>query len=147
MNCPYGTRRTNHVQMTDESADRVGAIRESPLRTIMLRISILVLCLTTLVGVIHVGAIHELPLPSPTLLLQDRHGNFLAEVSSDEARGHGYWPIDQLPPRVVAATLAIEDRRFWSHPGVDPLAIGRALWQNLHSDGIVSGASTLAMQL
>ena len=61
--------------------------------------------------------------------------------------GLGYWPVPALPPRVVAATLALEDRRFGSHPGVDPLAVARALLQNLRTRGRVSGASTLAMQV
>jgi penicillin-binding protein 1C len=47
----------------------------------------------------------------------------------------------------VAATLALEDRRFWRHPGVDAAAVGRALLQNLRSRRRVSGASTLAMQV
>ena len=61
--------------------------------------------------------------------------------------GLGYWPVPELPPRVVAATLALEDRRFGSHPGVDPLAVARALLQNLRTRGRVSGASTIAMQV
>jgi penicillin-binding protein 1C len=61
--------------------------------------------------------------------------------------GLGYWPIADLPPRVVAATLALEDRRFGSHPGVDLLAVARAAMQNLRTRGRVSGASTLAMQV
>lgn len=85
--------------------------------------------------------------PAVTRLLLDRHGVFLAELEGDAGAGYGYWPLEELPPRVVAATLAIEDRRFWSHPGVDPLAILRALWQNLGSGERVSGASTLAMQV
>jgi penicillin-binding protein 1C len=85
--------------------------------------------------------------PAPTPLLLDRHGEFLAQVASPGGEGYGYWPIEQLPPRVVAATLSLEDRRFWAHPGVDPIAIGRALWQNVASGERVSGASTLAMQV
>jgi penicillin-binding protein 1C len=61
--------------------------------------------------------------------------------------GLGYWPVGELPPRVVAATLALEDRRFGLHPGVDPLAVARAAWQNLRTRGRVSGASTIAMQV
>ncbi|HVT57479.1 MAG TPA: transglycosylase domain-containing protein [Thermoanaerobaculia bacterium] len=61
--------------------------------------------------------------------------------------GLGYWPLDALPPRVVAATLALEDRRFARHPGVDLLAAARALLQDLRSGRRVSGASTLAMQV
>src|SRR6185369_11798509 len=60
---------------------------------------------------------------------------------------YGYWPLDRVPERVAAATLALEDRRFWSHPGVDILALGRAATQNVTSGRRVSGASTIAMQV
>lgn len=87
--------------------------------------------------------------PAPTYLLLDRNGRFLAELGAaeEEAGEYGYWPIAELPPRVVAAALALEDRRFYKHPGVDLLAIGRAIGQNLSDGHRVSGASTIAMQL
>ena len=70
-----------------------------------------------------------------------------ARPGAEDEAGLGYWPVPELPPRVVAATLALEDRRFGSHPGVDPLAVARAALQNLRTRGRVSGASTLAMQV
>lgn len=84
--------------------------------------------------------------PSPSTLLLDRQGRFIAEVA-EQGEEYGYWPVQALPPRVVAAALALEDRRFASHPGVDPLALVRALYQNLSSGKRVSGASTIAMQV
>lgn len=86
--------------------------------------------------------------PEPTLYLLDRHGRFLGEVSERGADGEfGYWPVAEVPARVAAATLLIEDRRFRSHPGVDPIALGRAALQNLRGGRRISGASTLAMQV
>ncbi len=85
--------------------------------------------------------------PRPTVLVTDRHGQPLADLGGDDASGYGYWPLAELPPRVVAATLAVEDRRFFSHPGVDPRAVARAVRQNLGAGERVSGASTLAMQV
>ena len=88
---------------------------------------------------------------APGRLLLDRHGAFLAEFPARLGDGEpaelGYWPVDALPTRVVAATLALEDRHFWSHPGVDPRAVVRAAGQNLIEGERVSGASTLAMQV
>ncbi len=55
--------------------------------------------------------------------------------------------LDELPAELIAAVVAIEDRRFWRHPGVDPLAVARAAWQNLRARRVVSGASTLPMQI
>ena len=89
----------------------------------------------------------QLKAPAPTFLLFDRHNRFLAQAGAQEFTGYGYWPMEKLPERVVAATLALEDRRFWYHPGVDPIAIGRALWQNISHSQRISGASTIAMQV
>jgi penicillin-binding protein 1C len=55
--------------------------------------------------------------------------------------------LDRVDPKLVEALVALEDKRFWSHDGVDPLAIGRAAWSNLTSGRRVSGGSTLSMQL
>jgi len=108
----------------------------------------LVVCLIAVLLLSAIGFSRAtLEAPRPTLIVSDRQGEFLAELSQNDERGHGFWPLKQLPPRVVAATLAIEDHRFWSHPGIDPLAAGRALWQNISSTRRISGASTIAMQL
>ncbi len=56
-------------------------------------------------------------------------------------------PAGELPEKVAAAFVAAEDQRFWRHPGVDPLAVLRALTGNLSAGRIVSGASTITMQL
>ena len=55
-------------------------------------------------------------------------------------------PAD-LPATLVAATLAAEDRRFWSHPGVDPIAVLRALKINLAERSVVEGGSTISQQV
>ncbi|MDM8517641.1 transglycosylase domain-containing protein, partial [Desulfobacterales bacterium HSG16] len=83
----------------------------------------------------------------PSRILTDRHGRYLAHLRAKEDAGYGYWPVNQIPERVAAATLAIEDHRFYSHPGIDPVAVLRAVWQNLSSSRRISGASTLAMQV
>ena len=92
--------------------------------------------------------------PPPTPIVYDRHGTFLAQFGDDLAAHdggrlieYGYWPVDPLPARVVSATLALEDRRFWSHPGVDPRAVLRAAWQDFSGLQRRSGASTIAMQV
>lgn len=55
--------------------------------------------------------------------------------------------LDEISPRLVQATIAAEDQRFHIHPGVDPIAVLRAAWRNLTRRRILSGASTLAMQV
>lgn len=85
--------------------------------------------------------------PPATVRLLDRHGRFLGEVGAPQDERLGFWPVAELPPRVVAATLVIEDKRFYDHVGVDVFAVGRALKQNATNSERVSGASTIPMQV
>ncbi|MBP5318186.1 MAG: penicillin-binding protein 1C [Paludibacteraceae bacterium] len=68
-----------------------------------------------------------------------------ARISAD-----GQWrfpPLAQAPERIAAAQVLYEDKRFRWHVGIDLLSLGRAVWQNLRAGCIVSGGSTLTMQL
>ncbi len=58
-------------------------------------------------------------------------------------------PVDasKLPPHVAEAFLAIEDRRFFSHWGVDPRGISRAMWNNARAGRMREGGSTITQQL
>ncbi|MGM0550163.1 MAG: penicillin-binding protein 1C [Bacteroidota bacterium] len=79
-------------------------------------------------------------------LVYDRHGALLDARIADD----GQWrfpPVDSVPDKFTHCLLRFEDKRFFWHPGVDPLSIGRALKQNLKAGSIVSGGSTLTMQL
>jgi penicillin-binding protein 1C len=90
---------------------------------------------------------HSLWRPRPSRLLVDRHGLPLAELPG-EGDGLGYWELPAvLPPRLVAATLQAEDQRYYSHGGVELRSVLRALWQDLRARRVVSGASTIAMQV
>ena len=56
-------------------------------------------------------------------------------------------PLAQIPPRIIETVLTIEDSRFYSHFGIDPVAVGRALWTNVTKGGVVQGGSTITQQL
>lgn len=58
-------------------------------------------------------------------------------------------PVDvsALPPHVVQAFLSIEDRRFYSHFGIDPRGLARAFWSNAFGSGMTQGGSTITQQL
>lgn len=56
-------------------------------------------------------------------------------------------PLAELPPYLIRAFLATEDRRFYSHWGIDLRGIARATWVNLRSGGFVEGGSTITQQL
>jgi len=55
--------------------------------------------------------------------------------------------LDEVSPAYIDALLTYEDRWFWHHPGINPMAIVRAIGQNVLHHGVVSGGSTLTMQV
>ena len=91
------------------------------------------------------------PLPLPE---DDQARVVLAEDGTPlwrfaDAEGVWRYPVtpEQVAPAYLQALLSYEDRWFYQHPGVNPLALGRAAWQNLSGGRVVSGASTLSMQV
>lgn len=95
---------------------------------------------------------YALCLPRPlfddplSVVLESRHGQLLnARIAADEQ--WRFPPPDSIPERFEAALLTFEDHRFYNHPGFDPIGLGRAVVQNLKAGTIVSGGSTLTMQV
>jgi penicillin-binding protein 1C len=82
-----------------------------------------------------------------TTRILDRNGNSLYEILDPNAGRRTYVPLNKISPALVAATIATEDKDFYTHPGFDPVAILRALWQNYTTGGTASGASTITQQL
>ncbi|WP_171070090.1 penicillin-binding protein 1C [Methylobacterium terricola] len=84
---------------------------------------------------------------SRSTVVLDRTGTLLRPFAT--ADGRWRLPLDpaSVDPRFLALLTAYEDRRFRAHPGVDPLALMRAAGQWLAAGRIVSGASTLSMQV
>ncbi|MEZ4827106.1 MAG: penicillin-binding protein 1C [Bacteroidia bacterium] len=76
----------------------------------------------------------------------DRSGQLLgARIAGD---GQWRFPLpDSVPQKFARCIVAFEDKRFFHHPGVDPLAMGRAIRLNLSQREVVSGGSTLTMQV
>jgi penicillin-binding protein 1B len=56
-------------------------------------------------------------------------------------------PLAQIPAALIDAVIEVEDHRFYSHVGLDPVAIGRAIWRNATRVGVVQGGSTITQQL
>ncbi len=87
------------------------------------------------------------PPPSSTLYLA-RDGTPLRHLLNENGtRSAPPVKFAEIPPTLVHALLAAEDKRFFSHGGIDLLAISRAAWDNVRSGHIVSGASTIHQQL
>jgi penicillin-binding protein 1C len=80
-------------------------------------------------------------------LVVDREGRLLRPYTTPEGRWRLPATREDVDPRFLAMLFAYEDRRFPTHHGVDPLALGRAFAQLLFNGRIVSGASTLTMQV
>jgi penicillin-binding protein 1A len=80
--------------------------------------------------------------PSVTLLASD--GTPIAKRGAIVGK-----PVDasKLPKHVTGAFIAVEDRRFYSHWGIDPWGMGRALFRNIGAGGVREGASTITQQL
>lgn len=66
-----------------------------------------------------------------------------------DANGVWRYPVQtaEVSPYYLDALLTYEDRWFYQHPGVNPFALARATWQNLTGARVVSGGSTLSMQV
>ena len=95
------------------------------------------------------------PLPSALLdgratlstVVVDRSGVPLYEALSGDGTRALALTADALPPVLASATIAAEDRRFWWHPGVDPLAIVRALTRDVLELRAAEGGSTITQQV
>ncbi|MCK4576954.1 transglycosylase domain-containing protein, partial [candidate division WOR-3 bacterium] len=77
----------------------------------------------------------------------DRYGNLLQEVLSQNSTRSVEVSIDEISPYFLDAIIASEDKDFYQHRGVDYKAVLRAVCQNLKSKKVISGASTITLQL
>lgn len=113
---------------------------------------LLVVALVAL-GVAVSVAVSQLP-SYPELIRRDDLGQMIRVRAADGSVIHSMGPsfgewltYDKIPPIMRDAMVAVEDRRFRSHPGVDPVGIGRGLWVSISGGGRVRGVSTITQQL
>jgi penicillin-binding protein 1C len=79
-------------------------------------------------------------------VLEDRNGTLLSATIAED--GQWRFPVNNdVPAKFTEALLAYEDKRFRNHPGVDILSLGRALRQNIKAGRVISGGSTISMQV
>lgn len=91
-----------------------------------------------------VGLVGDAP-SSPVLL--DRHGKPIRHLTSGDFTRSAPVELSEIPARLIDCTLAAEDKRFYSHHGIDILATARSAIDFLRSRRVVSGASTITQQL
>jgi penicillin-binding protein 1A len=80
----------------------------------------------------------------PSLTLEDRSGHVIAtfgDLVGEPLR------LKDFSPFLPEAVVAVEDRRFWSHPGIDPEGLLRAAWVDVTAGRVVQGGSTLTQQV
>lgn len=76
----------------------------------------------------------------------DRNGRTLALLPAPGGVWRFAATVDDVSPALIDMLVAVEDRHFWAHPGVNPAALARAVWQAVRLGRVVSGGSTLTMQ-
>jgi len=79
--------------------------------------------------------------------IEDRHGVPLRSTRAADGSDARWMIYDRIDPDLINAFVAVEDKRFWDHHGIDLVAGARALETNLRAGQTVSGASTITMQL
>ncbi len=80
----------------------------------------------------------------PSIIIQASDGSRI--VRYGEVKGNSV-SVKELPPHLIYAVLATEDRRFYQHPGMDPLGLARAMWINIKTGQFRQGGSTITQQL
>ncbi len=127
---------------------------EGPFRQLIVYVAVLGLMLVANVAGFQLSELFRRLGPPPlgdhltySTLVQDRDGRLLRPFTTRD----GFWRLPVTPqdadPRYLAMLVAYEDKRFYSHGGVDPVAMARASFQAVWNGRIVSGGSTLTMQV
>jgi penicillin-binding protein 1A len=148
------TRRTNEARVIAPGKGRRRAKRKP--RSILARVVYwgAVMGIWSAIGLIGVVAYHAGQLPPidqlsvpkrpPNIAVMAEDGTALANRGDT---GGAAIRLDELPPYLPQAFIAIEDRRFYSHVGIDPIGIARAIFRNLIGHHFAQGGSTLTQQL
>jgi membrane peptidoglycan carboxypeptidase len=116
--------------------------------------SVLLALLLIFLGVIlfifyDLPALDSLPehLTQPSLRITDRHSRPLYEILPEEGGRHAVLSFGKIPQCMKDATVAVEDKNFYTNPGVDLQGIVRALWINLRGGETIAGGSTITQQV
>ena len=110
-------------------------------------------CVATAAGGLGVWISRPLPASlltsdrDPGVVVEDRNGLVLHSSRARDGSRASWVSYEDVDPDIINAFVAMEDRRFWEHRGVDLRSVARAARDNFFSRRVVSGASTITMQL
>ncbi|WP_288426299.1 penicillin-binding protein 1C [uncultured Agrobacterium sp.] len=105
---------------------------------------------TAIYGLDYLDHAYPPPLDTARLVSQevvDADGNLLRAFATPDGRWRLKASATDIDPQFISMLIAYEDQRFYDHHGIDIRALGRSAWQLLTNGRIVSGASTLSMQV
>jgi penicillin-binding protein 1A len=148
--------RGSHDGGADDPAPRQRAGRRRRGRSVVGRLAYaaLIVGLWTFIGVAGIVAYYAAQLPPIDQLAVPKRPPNVAILASDGSllanrgeTGGRTVSLKELPPYLPKAFVAIEDRRFYDHFGIDPVGITRAMVRNITSRGVAQGGSTLTQQL
>jgi penicillin-binding protein 1A len=107
-----------------------------------------------LIALVTSVAITAAQLPGYSTLKSSQNGQMIVVRARDGTElvslgpSYGHWMrADEIPPIMKRAIVAVEDRRYYSHPGVDPLGLARAVWHGVTGDSRIKATSTITQQL
>jgi penicillin-binding protein 1C len=83
----------------------------------------------------------------PSVRITDRNGRLLYEIIPEVGGRNAVLSFDKIPQCMKDATIAVEDKNFYTNPGVDLEGIFRAVWINLQGGGTIAGGSTITQQV
>lgn len=116
---------------------------------------LLAICLAGLIGLAGYWVFAGLPsiadipahLNQPSIRITDRNGRALYEIMPPQGGRHAVLALENIPECLRQATIAVEDRNFYTNPGLDPQGMLRALWINLQGGETIAGGSTITQQV
>ena len=125
--------------------------RKVALKARWLRRGLIAIITINALWLVLIGAVFAVPLPARTsdwsVAVEYRDGRPAYIFLTTDEKWRLPVTLERVDPKYVAALIALEDKRFYSHVGVDPIAIARAAWTDVIARRRVSGGSTISMQL
>jgi penicillin-binding protein 1C len=131
----------------ERTGEGTGGWRRVGLAAAIAGSAVALLAATAVAWVVSLGPVPLETAKEVSTTIVDRNGKLLRAYAMDDGRWRLPLTASEVDPTYLNVLLAFEDKRFRQHHGVDPFALGRAAWQLATHGRIVSGGSTITMQV